>query len=112
MEGAEMLKKAALSLFGLVVMLICINPPQAHAGIVVAIGSVYPHPVYVRPYQYVAPAPYFAYGPNPYAYGPVFVRPGFGYPGYYRPDYYRSGYWGPRRFEHREFVVRRPYWRR
>ena len=46
-----MLKKAALSLFGLVVMLICINPPQAHAGIVVAIGPVYPHPVYVRPYQ-------------------------------------------------------------
>ena len=78
------LKKAALSLFGLAVVLICINPPQAHAGVVVAIGGpVYPRPVYVRPY-YVAP-PYVAYAPRPYANGPVFVRPGFGYPGYYRP---------------------------
>jgi hypothetical protein len=110
MEGAAMLKKSALSLFGLAVMLICINPPQAHAGVVVAIGPVYPRPVYVRPYSYVAP-PYIAYAPGPYAYGPVFVRPSFGYPGYYRPNYYRSGYWGPRRFEHREYMVRRPYWR-
>ena len=31
-----MLKKTALSLFGLVVMLICFNPPQAHAGVVVS----------------------------------------------------------------------------
>ena len=107
-----MFKKTALSLFGLVVMLICINPPQAHAGVVIALGSVYPRPVYVRPYRHVAPPPYFAYGPSPYAYGPVFVRPGYGYPGDYRPNYYRPGYWGPRRFEHREFVVRRPYWRR
>jgi hypothetical protein len=105
------LKKTALSMFGLVVMLICINPPQAQAGVVVSIGGpVYPRPVYVRPYAYVAP-PYVAYAPRPYAYGPVFVRPGFRYPGYYRPDY-RQGYWGPRRFEHREIVVRRPYWRR
>ena len=59
-----MLKKTALSLFGLVVMLICINPPQAHAGVVIALGPTYPRPVYVRPYGYVAPAPYFAYGPT------------------------------------------------
>lgn len=107
-----MLRKTTLSLFGLAVMLICINPPQAHAGVVVAIGGpVYPHPVYVRPYAYVAPPPYVAYAPRPYACRPVFVRPGFGYPGYYRPNYYRPGYWGPRGFEHREFVVRRSYWR-
>ncbi len=61
-----MLKKTALSLFGLVVMLICINPPQAHAGVVIALGPTYPRPVYVRPYPYVAPAPYVAYGPGPY----------------------------------------------
>jgi hypothetical protein len=107
MEGAEMLKRTALSLFGLAVLLVCFNPPQANAGVFIAVGPVYPRPVYVRPYRYVAPVPYVAYAPNPYAYGPVFVRPGWGYPGYYRP-----GYWGPRRFEHREFVVRRPYWRR
>jgi hypothetical protein len=107
-----MLKKAALSLVGLAAMLVCINPPQAHAGVVVAIGGPgYPRPVYVRPYTYVAP-PYVAYAPRPYAYGPVFVRPGFGYPGYYRPNYDQPGYWGPRGFEHRErVVVRRPYWR-
>jgi hypothetical protein len=107
-----MLKKAALSLFGLAVMLVCLNPPQAHAGVVIALGPVYPRPVYVHPYRYVAPPPYFAYGPGPYAYGPVFVRPGWGYSGYYRPDYYRPGYWGPRRFEHREYIERPPYWRR
>jgi hypothetical protein len=106
-----MLRKTALSLFGLLVMLICINPPQAHAGVVVAIGPVYPHPAYVRPYAYVAP-PDVAYVPRPYVYGPVFARPGFGYPSYYRPNYYRPGYWGPRGFERREYIVRRPYWRR
>jgi hypothetical protein len=42
-----MLKKTALSLFGLVVMLICINPPQAHAGVVVSFGPVYRRPYYV-----------------------------------------------------------------
>ncbi|HEX3353716.1 MAG TPA: hypothetical protein VHS34_12905 [Terriglobales bacterium] len=111
-----MLKKAALSLFGLAVMLVCINPPQANAGVIVQLGPTYPRPVYVRPYPYVAPSPYVAYGPNPYVYGPVFARPHWDYPGYYRPVY-RPGYWGPRRFEHREFehrefVGRRPYWRR
>ena len=72
-----MLKKSALSLFGLVVMLICFNPAQAHAGVVVSIGPVYPRPVYVRPYAYVAPVPYVAYRPAPYFYGPTYVRPGW-----------------------------------
>jgi hypothetical protein len=79
MEGAEMLKKTALSLFGLAVMLICFNPPQADAGVVVSFGSVYPRPVYVRPYRYVAPVPYVAYRPDPYFYAPTYVRPGWGY---------------------------------
>ena len=60
-----MLKKTALSLFGLVAMLIFINPPQAHAGVVIAIGPAYPRPVYVRPYRYVAPVPFVAYRPAP-----------------------------------------------
>jgi hypothetical protein len=113
MEGAEMLKKAALSLFGLAAMLVCINPPQAHAGVIIQLGPTYPRPVYVRPYPYVVPGPYVAYGPRPYVYGPVYVRPHWDYPGYYyRPGFERPGYWGPRRFEHREFVEHHPYWRR
>ena len=103
-----MLKKTALSLFGLAVMLVCINPPKVNAGVVVALGPVYPRPVYVRPYRYVAPSPYIVYRPNPYVYRPVYVRPGWGY----RPGFYRNGYWVPRGYAHREFVVRRPYWRR
>ena len=104
-----MLKKTAFSLFGLALLLVCINPPQANAGVVVALGPVYPHPVYhyMRPYSFVAPPPYVAYGPNSYAYGPIYVRPGWGYPGYYRHEY-----WVPRRFERHEYIVRRPYWRR
>ena len=40
------LKKTALSLFGFAVMLICVNPPKANAGVVVSIGGpVYPRPV-------------------------------------------------------------------
>jgi hypothetical protein len=107
MEGAEMLKKTALSLFGLVVMLICINPPQAHAGVVVAFGPGYARPVYIHPYRYVAPLPYVAYRPDPYFYGPGYVRPGWGW----RPGYYAGTRFAPR-FEHRAFVERRPYWRR
>ncbi|MGH9545819.1 MAG: hypothetical protein ACRD23_11460 [Terriglobales bacterium] len=107
-----MLKKTALSLFGLVAMLICLNPPQANAGVVVAIGPAFPRPVYVRPYRYVAPVPYVAYRPDPYfyapAYPPVYVRPGWGY----RPGVYVNPHFAPRRIEHREFVARRPYWRR
>jgi len=100
-----MLKKTALSLFGLAVMLICFNPPQAHAGVVVSIGPTYPRPVYVRPYRYVAPVPYVAYRPAPF-YAPTYVRPGWGYrPGFYAPRYVP-------RYEHRVFVERRPYWRR
>src|SRR5450432_457424 len=107
MEGAAMLKKTALSLFGLVVMLICINPPQAHAGVVVSFGPVYRRPYYVSPYRYVAPVPYVAYQPAPYYYAPAYVRPGWGY----RPGFYANPYFVPR-FEHREFAGRRPYWRR
>ncbi len=70
-----MLKKTALSLFGLVAMLIFVNPPQAHAGVVIAIGPAYPRPVYVRPYRYVAPVPFVAYRPAPLFYGPTYVRP-------------------------------------
>jgi hypothetical protein len=111
MEGAQMLKKTALSLFGLVVMLICFNPPQAHAGVVVSFGSVYPRPVYVRPYAYVAPVPYVAYRPAPYFYGPTFYGPTYVRPGWgYRPGFYENRHFAPR-FEHREFVERRA-WRR
>jgi len=101
-----MLKKVALSLFGLMVMLVGLNPPQAHAGVVVSLGPVYPRPVYVRPYPYVAPVPYVAYGPNPYAYGPVYVRPDYGYRRYYGRDSYWRGDGYDRRFEHREFEHR------
>ena len=104
-----MLKKAALSLFGLAVMLVGLNPPQAHAGIDVSFGR-YIRVVYVRPYPYVAPVPYVAYGPNPYAYGPVYVRPDYGYRRYYGRDYYWRGDRHDRRFEHREFEHRG--WRR
>src|SRR5258708_30665074 len=106
MEGAEMLKKTALSMFGLVVMLICFNPPQAHARVVVSFGAVYPRPVYVRPYAYVAPVPYVAYRPAPYFYGPTSVRPGWGY----RSGFYEHRHFD-RRFQHPAFVERRPYWR-
>jgi hypothetical protein len=97
-----MLKKIAIPLFGLVVMLICLNPPQAHAGVVVSFGPAYPRPVYVRPYAYVAPVPFVAYQPGPYYYGPTYVRPGWGY----RPGFYGRTYIAPR-FEHRAFVERR-----
>ena len=103
----SMLKKTALPLFGLVAMLIFVNPPQAHAGVVIAVGPAYPRPVYVRPYRYVAPVPFVAYQPAPLFYGPTYVRPGWGY----RPGFHARPYIAPRPV-HREFVVRRPYWRR
>ncbi len=106
-----MLKKTALLVFGLAAMLVCINPPQASAGVIITLGPTYPRPVRVYappPYAYVAPGPYIAYRPYPYAYAPAYVYPG---PAFY-PRYYRHGYWVPRRYERREFVVRHPYWRR
>jgi hypothetical protein len=106
MDGAEMLKKTALSLFGLVVLLICFNPAQAHAGLVVSIGPVYPRPVYLRPYAYVAPVPYVAYQTAPYYYAPTYVRPGWGY----RPGFYGHAYVAPR-YEPRAFVEHRWNWR-
>jgi hypothetical protein len=106
-----MLKKTALSLFGLVVLLICFNPPQAHAGVVISVGPTYPRPVYVRRYGYVAPVPYVAYRPatyyGPTYYAPTYVRPGWGY----RPGFYENRHFVPR-YEHREFVEHRGYWRR
>jgi len=103
-----MLKKSALLLFGLAALLVTIAPTRANAEVVIALGSRYPRPVYVRPYRYVAPVPYVAYRPYPYAYAPGYVYPG---PVFY-PRYDRPGYWAERRWEHREFVVRHPYWRR
>ena len=73
-----MLKKTALSLFGLVAMLIFVNPPQAHAGVVIAIGPAYPRPVYVRPYRYVAPVPFVAYRPAPLLLCPDVCSSGLG----------------------------------
>lgn len=106
-----MLKKTALSLFGLAVMLVCVNPPQASAGVIVALGPVYPHRVrvYAPPrYGYVAPRPFVVYRPNPYAYRPAYVYPSR----VYRPGFYGPEYWAPRRYVRREVIVRRPYWRR
>ncbi|MGH9503314.1 MAG: hypothetical protein ACRD20_10745 [Terriglobales bacterium] len=110
-----MLKKSALWLFGLALMLVCLNPPKANAGVVVAFGPVNPYPVRVyrpRPYVYVAPQPYIAYGPSPYAYPPVYVHPDWRY----RPGFYADRDWDrgrdARRFEHREFGARRLYGRR
>jgi hypothetical protein len=104
-----MLRKTALSLFGLIVLAVCLNPPQANAGVIVAVGPVFPRPARIYPGPvYVAPSPYVAYRPYPYIYAPAYAYRG---PLLY-PRYYRPGYWAGRRFEHREFVVRRPYWRR
>ena len=86
-----MLKKTALSLFGLVAMLIFVNPPQAHAGVVIAIGPAYPRPVYVRPYRYVAPVPFVAYRPAPLFYGPTFARAGVIAQGFTRARISRRG---------------------
>jgi hypothetical protein len=107
-----MLKKTALSLFGLVAMMIGFSTTQAHAGVVVEFGPTYGRPVYVRPYRYVAPVPYVAYRPDPYFYGPSFYAPSYVRPSWrYRRDFYENRYYAPR-FEHREFVERHPYWRR
>jgi hypothetical protein len=103
-----MRKKSALLLFGLATLLVTIHPAQAKAEVVVVLGSPYRRPVYVRPYRYIAPTPYIAYRPYPYAYAPAYAYPG---PVFY-PHYYRPRYWAEPRFEHREFVERRPYWRR
>jgi len=104
-----MLQKSALLLFGLAVLLVCINPPRANAGVIISIGPTYPRPVRVyAPPVYVLPNPYVAYRPYPYAYAPAYAYRG---PVFY-PNYYRPGYWTPRRWERHEYVLRRPYWRR
>ncbi|MGA3125951.1 MAG: hypothetical protein ABSD13_04495 [Candidatus Korobacteraceae bacterium] len=97
-----MIKKTALALFSLLFALALITPPKANAEVVVGVG-VAPRPAYGyvvarhRPYAYVAPVPYVAYGPG-YVYPPVVypnVVVGLGYAGgYARPYGYR--YAGPR----------------
>lgn len=95
-----MLKRTVLAWFGLVFTLALILPPKANAEVVVGVG-VASRPVYgyvvarPRPYVYVAPAPYVAYGPG-YAYSPYFYprHVVVGGPGYARPYAYR--YAGPR----------------
>jgi hypothetical protein len=70
-----MIKKTALALFSLLFALALITPPKANAEVVVGVG-VAPRPAYGyvvarhRPYAYVAPVPYVAYGPG-YVYPPV-----------------------------------------
>jgi hypothetical protein len=104
-----MIRKSVLLLFGLTVLAVCLNPPKANAGVIIALGPTYPRPVRIYPRPvYVAPSPYVAYRPYPYVYAPAYVYRG---PVLY-PHYFRPGYWAERRFERHEFGARRPYWRR
>jgi hypothetical protein len=97
-----MLKKTVLVLFALVFAVALITPPKADAEVVIGVGvGARPGFGYVvarpRPYAYVAPAPYVAYGPG-YVY-PPYVYPGRVFVGgarYGRPYAYR--YAGPRRY--------------
>jgi hypothetical protein len=112
-----MLKKTALLLFALA-MLISVAPQKANAGVVVALGPVYPRPGYVyvpSPYGYAAPQPYVV--PQPYVAPPPYVAyqpyaPAYVYDWGYYPRYYRPGYWYAPRFERRDYIGRRPYFRR
>ncbi len=77
-----MLKRTVSVLFGLVFALALISPPKANAALVVGVGV---RPVYgyvaarPRPYVYVAPAPYVAYGA--YVHRPYFYGRGYRYGG-------------------------------
>jgi hypothetical protein len=102
-----MLKKTALSLFGLAVMLICFNPPQAHAGVVVSFGCG----VSASGLRSSVPVCRAACLTSltgrilTFTRRRTFVRTG---------DIVRAST-PPRyvpRYEHRVFVERRPYWRR
>lgn len=93
-----MLKKNLLVLFGLALALACLNPPKAHAGVVV--GVTVGTPVYVRPvprFGYVCPRP-VPY-PGPYVYPRAYVYPG---PVVYG-GFYHGGYWPRERFERHEY---------
>jgi hypothetical protein len=78
-----MVKKMVSALFGLVFALALIVPPKADAAVVVGVGLA-PGYGYVvarpRPYVYVAPAPYVAYGPA-YTHRPYFYGRGYRYAG-------------------------------
>jgi len=80
-----MLKRTISALFGLVFALALITPPKANAAVVVGVG-VARRPVYgfvvarPRPYVYVAPAPYVAYGAA-YLHRPYFYGRGYRYGG-------------------------------
>jgi hypothetical protein len=90
-----MIKKTVLALFSLVFAMALVAPPKANAAVVVGIG-VGPRPAYgfvvahPRPYVYVAPAPYVAYGPG---YVAPYVYPGRVVVGY-RPYGYRHDWHG------------------
>ena len=105
-----MLKKSALLPFGLVLLVVCLNPPRANAGVLISIGPAYPRPVRVyAPPVYVVPSPYIGYRAYPYIHAPAYAYPG---PIFFPNHYYRHAYWTPRRWEYHEYVLRRPYWRR
>lgn len=82
-----MLKRTVSALFCLVFALALITPPKANAAVVVGVGVV-GRPAYEygyvvarpRPYVYVAPAPYVAYGPS-YVYRPYVYMRGYRYAG-------------------------------
>jgi hypothetical protein len=93
-----MLKKNLWVLLGLALALAFVNPPKAHAGVVVGVtvgGPVCVRPVAPYGYYYARPLPY----PSPYVYPRAYVYPG---PVVYG-GFYRGGYWPHERFEHREF---------
>jgi len=98
-EERQMLKKTALAVFGLAIILTIITPAPAHAGVVVGvgvgIGPVYARPAYAYPYAYPyaygpgAYVGYYAY-PRPYVYSPAYVYRARPY-GYYHGPYLHPG---------------------
>ncbi len=89
-------------------MLICVNPPQAHAGVVVSIGG----PVIRVRFTFVRIGMWRRCPMSPIGRILTFMGRRMFVPGWgYRPGFYENRHFAPR-FEHREFVERRPYWRR
>jgi hypothetical protein len=88
-----MLKRSLLAVMGLVMALAFVNPPKAHAGVVIGV-TVGARPVYRYPYVIARPVsrPVYVY-PRPYYY----PRPIF-----YRPVYERP-YWRHERWERHEY---------
>jgi hypothetical protein len=88
LEVIEMVKKAALALFGLIFAVALAMPKKADAQVVVRIAP--------RPYVYVAPGyygPHYAYRP----YVPYGVYVGPRYYGHYGYRYYARHRYGWRR---------------